>query len=787
MEREDAKKLELNKILSSCAEFATLPGGRDEILASNPAVDVTEAERRLDFTAECYDLLFFGGCGKIEAFGDVLPLVDMARKGATLSCRDLRVVSGLLTSARTASESIRAAVSDAPVCRVIASRIVFDERLEADIREKIIADDAVSDDASEALYDIRSKIRVLNDRIRSHLAEYVSGKDAEYLQESIVTTRGGRFVVPVKAEHKSHVRGFVHDRSDSGATFFIEPEHVLELNNELVALELDEKEEIERILSRLSARVAKMSEALFSDVEILNTLDAGFARADYSYSVKGTRPRINGEGRIDIISGRHPLIDKKNVVPVSLSLGADYRFLILSGANTGGKTVTLKMCGLFCLMSACGLFVPADEGTEIGIFENVFCDLGDAQSIEESLSTFSSHMTRITEICDKVTRNSLILLDELGGGTNPDEGQAIAKAVLEYLINAGAEGMITTHFTPLKEFAYTADGVENASMEFDLTTLRPLYRMKTGLPGASNAFAICKRIGLRGEILKAAEGYLSEGTRSYENIMRRAEEAEVEARRVLEDTEKKRQDLDRTLKENKALTEKLNLEREKIQKNAKSESRRIIAEKTSEAEEMVKEIEEIFKKDEISQSDLIRARTLKNKLERSPAGDETEETVTVEKFVPATLNTVKAGDRVFVPSADCEAVVSALFLQKEEVEVMIGSVKLRCKVSDVGLVSRVKEKKDKVSVVKSVISEPANLETNVIGMNVEEALSEVDAFIDRAVMAGLEEIKVIHGVGKGILRSAIAKHLQKHKNVASYRLGKYGEGETGVTIITLKK
>ncbi len=787
MEREDSAKLELNKILSACADFASLPGARERILSTVPAKSAEEARERLSFTLECHKLLFEYGSGKIEAFGDVLPLVDRAAKSSVLSMREIREVCALLSSARAAHDAICGVnEGDVPVCKTYAKRLRYDERLEGDIRQKVIADDALADDASDELYEIRTKIKEVNEKIRSRLGEYVSGRDAEYLQESIVTMRGGRYVVPVKAEHKTHVKGFVHDRSASGATFFIEPEYVLELNNELVALQIDEKEEIEKILAHLTARVGRMASELEEDVEILDTLEAGFSVADYSYSVKGVCPEVNGKGKTEIIKGRHPLIDKKKVVPVSVTLGEGYRFLILSGANTGGKTVTLKMCGLFSLMAACGIFVPAAEGTKIAIFDGVFCDVGDAQSIEESLSTFSSHMTNVIDICRRATENSLVLLDEPGGGTNPDEGQAIARAVLEHLTKLGCEGIITTHFTPLKEFAYTAEGVENASMEFDSATLQPLYRMKTGLPGASNALAICRRLGMDEKILKCAEGYLSEGARSYENIMKRAEDAEVEARKTLEEAQKKKQELDAAVREQKQIADSLKKEKEKITRTAKTESRRIIAERTEDAERMVREIEEIFKKDEKTHEDLIRARTVKNKLVKSPVPEE-EETVLTEKFVPATIDTIKIGQRVYVPSAGCEADVIAVHAQKGETEVAIGSVRYRCKIDDVGIVREVVEKKSKASFIKSGKETPPRLETNVIGMNVEEALSEVDALIDEAVLSNLEEIKVIHGVGKGILRSAIAGHLQKNKHVASYRLGRYGEGESGVTFIKLKK
>ena len=528
-----------------------------------------------------------------------------------------------------------------------------------------------------------------------------------------------------------------------------------------------------------------MAEQLEKDIEILAELDARFAMAEYCYSKKCTKPKVNCRGYINIVKGRHPLIDKDDVVPVSVELGDKYNFLLLSGANTGGKTVTLKMCGLFCLMAACGLYIPAAEGSSVGIFENVFCDIGDSQSIEESLSTFSSHITSIINICDNADGNSLVLIDELGGGTNPDEGQAIAKSVVKHLLDCGAKGIVTTHYTPLKEFAYTVGGIENASMEFDADTLKPLYRIKIGLPGASNALAISRRLGMSKEILDRAESYLSEGARSFENVVRRAEESRIEAEKKLSEiTSMQREWREKLDKVNEQIAE-LNREKEKINRSARTESRRIIAERTEQAEEMLSAIEEIFKKEELNEADLIAARTLKNKL-KDKAFEEDEEKKQVTDFVPACAQNIKTGISVFVKPMDCRGQVTAFNAAKGEAEVQCGSLKMHLKLKDLLIIGEEKAKPKSVKVVKKLPKSTPVLEINVLGMTVEEALYEVDNFIDRAVTDNLEEIKVIHGVGTGKLKNAIAQHLKKHKNVESYRLGKYGEGETGVTFIKLK-
>ncbi len=523
------KRLELDKILSGVCEYAVLDSTRRTLCGCIPSVSTDEARTLLAFTEECDKLLYKYGTGKIEYFSDLTEVLARAEKGSVLSCAELLDVCGMLRSVRTAHENV-VKIDDESIIlmRERAEKLYFDKNLEDDITDKIISREAVSDRASDKLYSIRSGIRSLNEKIRAKLNEYLS-KDADYLRDGIVTIRNDRFVIPVKAEYKNRVRGFVHDRSQTGATFFIEPEHVLELNNELIALTIDERQEVEAVLRSLSERVGGLAAALFADEKILSEMDGFYARAEYGYSLKCVKPKVNNRGYINIIKGRHPLIDRQKTVPVSVELGADYDFLLLSGANTGGKTVTLKMCGLFCLMAACGLFIPAAEGSSVAVFGNVFCDVGDSQSIEHSLSTFSSHITNIINICNGADSDSLVLIDELGGGTNPDEGQALAKAVVKHLLSRGSKGIVTTHFTPLKEFAYELDRIENASMEFDADTLKPLYSIKIGMPGASNALAISKRLGLAGHILNDAKSYLSEGARSLENVVSRAEESRVRA------------------------------------------------------------------------------------------------------------------------------------------------------------------------------------------------------------------------------------------------------------------
>lgn len=798
MNRKAIEKTELNKILSLVAEYAVLDGSRERLKSLSPETDLSAAKKSLELTEECVKLLFTYGVGKIEYFPPFADELERAAKGSALSCGELLSACSLLRAARIAHSGI-AGVTDEELkaVRVLADRLYFDAALEEDIQTKILSDTEVSDYASDRLYTIRREIRSLNERIRSRLAEYLTGEEGKYLQDGIVTMRDNRYVLPVRAEYKRNIKGFIHDRSASGATFFIEPEQVLEMNNELRSLAIDEKEEVERILGELSRRVGFMGKELVSDIEVLEELDGFYARAEYAYKLSCVKPSVNASGIVSFDCGRHPLIDRKKVVPVTLSLGRDYRFLLISGPNTGGKTVTLKMVGLFCLMAMCGLFIPAKRA-EVSVFREIYCDIGDSQSIEESLSTFSSHVTNIVEIVDNADKNSLVLIDELGGGTDPDEGQALAKAVVSYLLRAGGTGVVTTHYSALKEFAFATDGIENACMEFDSDTLRPLYVIKIGLPGSSNALAISRRLGLKEEILEEALGNLSEGAQTFENIVRSAEESRLRADEALKETNLLKSEWQEKVKLLEDEREKLQKEREKLFTSAKAESRRIINERTAEAEEILSEIEEIFARDSISEADLIKARTLKNRLGDKAYDNEMEE-FSRPQYIPAKIEKLKAGDKVFVKNINQEGVVQSVRPQKNEAEVLCGNIRVRSKISDLSVLiserNAQNDKKkpagkrvsDRVQVSKNLTPKPLpSLELNVIGMTVQEALPEVEAFIDGAVCANLEEVRIVHGVGTGKLRAGIQDYLKKHRNVEEFRLGKYGEGETGVTIVKIK-
>ena len=799
MNQRALERTELNKILALVAEYAVTDGGKAKLLALQPQSCVAEAKLRLKQTEEARTLLFTHGIAKIEYFAPFSDEIARAKKGSALTCGELLKIENLLRSVRIAHKNIKG-VNDPDILLLkdLADKLYFDENLEEDIRTKILNDTEVSDYASDKLYSVRREIRLLNERIRSRLSEYLTGAEGKYLQDGIVTMRDNRYVLPVRAEYKRNIKGFIHDRSASGATFFIEPEEVLEMNNELRSLTMDEREEIERILGELSRRAGFMGDQLLADIEILEEIDSIYARAEYAYKLSCVMPELNGKGIIDIDRGRHPLIDRKKVVPVSFALGKEYRFLLISGPNTGGKTVTLKMVGLFCMMAMCGLFVPAKRAI-VSTFEEIYCDVGDSQSIEESLSTFSSHITNIIDIVNNVNKNCLVLIDELGGGTDPDEGQALAKAIVSHLLSSGCAGVVTTHYTALKEFAFEADGIENACMEFDSNTLQPLYAMHIGLPGSSNALAISRRLGLKESILNDALLSLSEDGQKFERIVRSAEESRIRAEETFAESNRLRLEWQEKLQLLETEREKLKKEKEKLFTSAKAESRRIINERTAAAEELLHEIEEIFAKENLSEADLIKARTLKNKIGNVAYENENEEGE--RQYIHLNAATLKVGDKVFVKNIGQEGVVQNIRLQKDEAEILCGNMRVRSKISDLaGIMNaavaqnknksakwQAKNKNEKVQVKKSLQPKPApTLEINVIGLTVHEALPEVEAFIDSAVIANLEEVRVVHGVGTGKLRAGIHDFLRKHRNVESYRLGKYGEGETGVTIIKIK-
>ena len=791
MNAKAMESTELNKILALVSNFAVLDGGKVRVQNTTPCNVLSETRKRLKRTEECVELLFTHGVSTVEYYSPFDDELVRAQKGSTLSPAELLKVEKLLRSARIARNSVLGFLPEEnSQVKGLVDNLYYDENLEEDIRSKILNDTTLSDYASEKLYALRREIRLLNERIRSRLSEYLTGREGKYLQDAIVTMRDNRYVLPVRAEYKRNIKGFIHDKSQTGATFFIEPEEVLEMNNELRELTVDEKKEVERILSELSRRVGDIAGELETDMEILEELDLAYAMAQYSYKLSCVLPTINDVGIIKINEGRHPLIAKDKVVPVSLELGKTYRYLLISGPNTGGKTVTLKMVGLFCMMAMCGLFVPA-KSAELSVFDEIFCDVGDEQSIEESLSTFSSHIKNIIHIVNNANNKSLVLIDELGGGTDPEEGQALAKAIISRLLKNNSAGVITTHYTALKEYAFSEKGIENACMEFDSDTLRPLYVIKIGLPGSSNALAISRRLGLDESILAEALTNLSEDAQKFENIVRSAEESRIRADEILLENNRLKAEWESKLRVLENERVKLQKEKDKFFAQAKAEARRIVNERTAEAEETLKKIEDIFAQSSISEADLIKARTLKNKLAGLAfAGNNEEESAPLE-LLPATEKDLKVGVKVMIRSTKQEGVVQSVRPQKKEAEILCGNIRVRSKFSDLALLTFGKTtqtvKKEAVVLKKSLKPKPApTLELNIIGLTVLDAVPEIETFIDSAVLANLEEVRIVHGMGTGKLRKGVHEYLRTDKRVAEFRLGKYGEGDTGVTIVKLK-
>ncbi len=781
------KALEYDKIMQTVSEFAVLHKTKEEITSFVPLTSLKDVESLMKKTDEAYQYLYTYSTGGIFYFDDISDELKRVDVGGTLNPKELLKVNSNLKSARIFKNSIETVNDDKLTeIREVASRIYVNAEFENEISQIILSEDSISDNASPKLYSIRKSISNINAKIRAELNSYMRGGLNKYLQDSVVTMRQDRYVIPVKSEYRSFVKGFIHDQSSSGATVFIEPEHVMELNNELKKAVLDEAEEIRRILRELSIKVSYMSDALRYNAENLSDVDGYFARAEYSFKNKCSRPILSDRGVIEIRRGRHPLIAKDKVVPVTLKLGENYNFLLITGPNTGGKTVTLKLTGLFCAMAMSGLYIPADDQSRISVFNNIYCDIGDEQSIEQSLSTFSSHIKNIINIINGVNENSLVLLDEIGAGTDPEEGSALALAIINRLLDSNCFGIITTHYSKLKEFAVQDGRIENASMEFDANSLRPLYKLNIGVPGSSNALDIAKTLGLSEDILLKAFSMLSDDKISFENVLKRAEESRRECEKLSAELEKLRQEKFTELQNVTLEKEKLVKEREKIYSSAKQETKRIVSEKLAEAEEIIDELKKILKRAGLESREVFRASELKNRLKNSKYLTAENDDRPFE-MVKTKEEDLKIGSTVYVKSLGAKAKILSIKHNKSEAEVLVGDIKTVVKIKDIFNQEVSKLKEDKIKVFRKTTSMcEVKSEINVLGKTSLEAIDLVENFIDQALINNLEEIKVIHGVGEGILLKTIRDYLKKNKNVKEFRRGNYGEGENGVTIIKLK-
>ena len=779
------RNLEYDKILEKTSNYAVLNKTKNLIKSSEPTSSFKSAQLLLDKTEQAVKLLFEYNISGVNYYDEIDEQLLRCQKGGVLTFGELLSVSKALASFRILKNSIlKTEFLDVNLLKEVAERIYTYEFLEKDINSKIISEDTIADTASEKLFNLRKTIKSLNVKIRDTLLSYMRGEKSEYLQDNIVTMRNGRYVVPVKSESRSFVKGFIHDQSQSGATVFIEPDAVIELNNELKTKLIEEENEIQRILAELSSKISTVAENLFYNDQNTVEIDCYFAKAIYAYKTNSIKPVLSSDGKINIVKGRHPLINKEKVVPVSLSLGVGYSFILLSGPNTGGKTVTLKLTGLFTAMASSGFFVPAVDGTVLSIFSNVYCDIGDDQSIEEDLSTFSSHMKNLIEIIENLTDNSLILIDEIGAGTDPEEGSALALAIIEKLLSKNCYGIITTHYTKLKEYAYGENKLQNASMEFDSKTFAPLYKLSIGVPGASNAIEISKRLGLSEAIIENAISFLSSDKISFEKVLKETEIARQTAKKETERlsvlTETKEKELNEVLK----LKQSLQAEKDNISKLTRAEVRKGVNDRLDIADDIIEELKNLLKKENLSSVDIITAKSLKNKLDNVKYFEEKDEEIIERDIVE--INKIKVGDKVFSKSLNIECIINKIYQQKNKVEVVFGNMRAQVEFSDLYKPTKEKEVKKSLTISKKVDPISKKSVLNIIGKNILEGITELELFIDGAVLKNESEIMVIHGVGTGKLKNAVWEYLKKDKRISEFRSGKYGEGEKGVTVITLK-
>ncbi|MCR1935365.1 endonuclease MutS2 [Clostridium tepidum] len=788
MKDKSIKVLEFNKIQEILKNYTFTKAGKDIIEDLKPYDSAYEVREHLEETKEAFKLLVTKGAPPFEGVYDIRSAISLAEKGSTLLPGQLLKIAAVLRCARRFKEYISHKEEEESyrVLEDICEGIFSLPKLENEIFNAIEGEDEIADRASSTLYNIRRSLKEKNYSVRDKINSLVRSYSS-YLQENIYTVRGDRYVLPVKAEHKGAVPGLVHDQSSTGATLFIEPMSLVNLNNEIKELMLKEKAEIERILSVLSAKVNANIVGVKVDANIVWELDFIFAKAKFASEYNCTCPIINDEGIVDIIEGRHPLIDRIKVVPISVKLGKEFTSLIITGPNTGGKTVTLKTVGLIHLMAMSGLMIPARENSVISYFNNVFADIGDEQSIEQSLSTFSSHMKNIVEIMDKADENSLVLFDELGAGTDPTEGAALAISILENLRKRGSKIIATTHYSELKAYALRNEGVENASVEFDVETLKPTYKLLIGIPGKSNAFEISKRLGLPDYIIDFAKENISSENIKFEELIQDLQEKSIKAQ------------------EDARLAENLKLEREKVKNkyeekleglqklrdnaliDARREAKSIIKEAKEEADKILKDIRQLERmgySSDVRQKLEEERKKLKDKLEAIEAKD-------IKKvYKGEALKNVKEGDEVLLASINQKVIVLSKPDNKGDVLVQAGIMKITANIKDLRAVSGSNPNSNlpKVKKSKKINLNLRRVESSVDlrGMDSEEAIYTVDKYLDEAYLGGLGEVTIVHGKGTGVLRKAIMNMLKGHPHVKRHRLGEYGEGGTGVTIVELK-
>ena len=790
MNQKTLTKLEYDKIIALLEEEASSFRGRQLCRKLKPMTDLAKINTYQEQTAAAFTRIVRKG--RIS-FGDAAPIEESMKRleiGGALNITELLRISRLLANAsRAKSYGRHDTQEDASDC-LDAYFDMLDPLtpLANEIDRCIISEDEISDDASPALRHIRRSMSAINDKVHSTLTGLVNGSLKSYLQDPIITMRGDRYCLPVKAEYRSQVQGMIHDQSSTGSTLFIEPMAVVKLNNDLKELYAKEQEEIQVILADLSTEAAAFIEEIRADYRAMTDLDFIFARGALALSMQASRPVLNDQGRIRIREGRHPLLDPKKVVPITVSLGEDFTLLIITGPNTGGKTVSLKTVGLFTLMGQAGLHIPAGDRSELAVFHQVYADIGDEQSIEQSLSTFSSHMTNIVSFLKKVDSRSLVLFDELGAGTDPTEGAALAIAILSHLHKRGIRTMATTHYSELKVYALTTEGVENACCEFDVESLRPTYRLLIGIPGKSNAFAISGKLGLPDYIIEDARKRLTEQDISFEDLLSDLEESRKTIEKERAQIEAYRREAEALKAQAKQRQEKLEEQRNRIIREANEKANAILREAKEVADETIKNFRK-FGKENISAAEMEKERErLRQKIKDTSAASAIQAQKPKKTYKPADF---KPGESVKVLSMNLTGTIVSKPDSRGNVTVQMGILRSQVNISDLEIIEEVspyapkklnRTSKGKIAMSKSLSVSP---EINLLGKTVDEAVSELDKYLDDALLSHLSTVRIVHGKGTGALRKGIHEYLRRQKHVKSYRLGEFGEGDAGVTIAEL--
>lgn len=791
MNKKALLKLEYNKIIDLLEEQASSPSGKQRCKKLSPMMNIGDINLAQEQTASAFTRIVkkgrisFSGCYPIE---DSLMRLDV---GGVLTCNELlRIAKLLQVTNRVKSFGRHDTVDDLEDCLdAYFNQLEPLSILSNEISRCILGEDEISDDASSTLKHIRKSIQLLNERVHSTLTSLVNGSLKSYLQDSLITMRGDRYCIPVKAEYRSQVSGMIHDQSSTGSTLFIEPMAIVKLNNDLKELYGKEQEEIQVILARLSNEAGEYIQELRTNFAILTELDFIFARGMLALSMNASKPIFNTKGYIHIREGRHPLLDKKKVVPITLTLGGDFDLLIVTGPNTGGKTVSLKTVGLFTLMGQAGLHIPALDRSELGVFHEVYADIGDEQSIEQSLSTFSSHMTNIVSFVKDVDEHSLVLFDELGAGTDPTEGAALATAILSHLHQRGIRTMATTHYSELKVFALSTEGVENACCEFDVETLRPTYRLLLGIPGKSNAFAISGKLGLPDFIIDEAKRQLSEHDESFEDLLSDLEES----RKTIEKERAEIASYKLEIQQLKSRVEKkqvrLDEQKERILREANEKANAILREAKEVADETMKNFRK-FGKENISVAEMERERErLRQKISKTQEKSSLQTKKPKKQHKPSDF---KLGESVKVLSMNLTGTVSSLPDAKGNLFVQMGILRSQVNISDLEIIEEPmtitakqmrRTSSGKMKMNKSLSVSP---EINLLGKTVDEAIAELDKYLDDAYLAHISPVRIVHGKGTGALRQGVHNYLKRLKYVKSYRLGAFGEGDAGVTIVEFK-